>query len=58
VGMDWIELAQNRVQWQACVLCKHKRREFLDQLRYYQHFKEFAIPWSQIPLTAMQVSFK
>jgi len=53
-GVNWIQLAQDRVQWWAFVSTVmnlsrfHKERRLLfDKLSDYQLFKEYPAPWSK-----------
>jgi hypothetical protein len=52
-GVNWIWLAQDRIQWQAFVnmvmnLGLHKESRLLfDKLSNYQLFKEYPVPWSK-----------
>jgi hypothetical protein len=44
-GVNWIQMAQDRVQWQA-FLSKESRLLF-GKLNDYQLFKEYLAPWSE-----------
>jgi hypothetical protein len=52
-GVNWIQLAQDRVQrWafvsKVMILWVHKERRLLfDKLSDYQLFKEYPTPWSE-----------
>jgi hypothetical protein len=43
--MDWVQSTQNKVQWQETIVktvpAYVNGGEFLDQLREYQHFREW-----------------
>jgi hypothetical protein len=51
-GVDWIQMTQDKVQWQAFVNTGNKSsgsmkgREFLHQLSNYQFFKKDSAPCS------------
>jgi hypothetical protein len=42
-GVNWIQLAQDMVQWRTFV----NTAGFLDKLSDYQLFKEYPAPWSE-----------
>jgi hypothetical protein len=52
-GANWIQLAQDRVQWQAFVSMvmnlrfNKESRLFFDKLSNYQLFKDYPAPWSK-----------
>jgi hypothetical protein len=51
-GANWIRLAQDRVQWRACVNTVmnfrfHYERIFFDKLSDIQLFKQYPSPWSK-----------